>query len=728
MLKIEGYVENIVFKSDNSMFSVIEVDYENTLLTVVGNLINVQQGEKIILYGEFTSHHKYGHQFKAKAFETKLPSSTNAIKKYLASGIIKGIGPTIANRIVEKLGNNCLELIQQDPSILSEIKGISPKKIDDMIKEFNQIFGIKNIMEFLSKYGITSNKSIDIWNCFGKDSIKIIKNNPYLLCQEQINIEFSIADNIAESLNFEKDDYNRISSSIDYILSHNLSNGHTCLPKQNLIQMSSKLLNIEEEKIKFIINEKIQNKKLYQLVKNREFIYLKKLYNAEIYITQRLLLLINNAPENVDNIQELIELIQNENNIIYDNIQKKAIETSINNNIMILTGRPGTGKTTTLNGIISLLEQQGNKIFLVAPTGRAAKILSKVTSKEAKTIHRLLEVTFTDDYNTVFSKNESNKLDCDVIVIDEMSMIDTILFEALLKALPTYCKIIIVGDSDQLPSIGAGNILRDLIKSNKFPTVTLSKIFRQSAKSLIITNAHAIVNGEMPDIISKNNDFFYLPCYNQDECKKLILSLCSQRLPKSYGLCPIDNIQVLTPSKKGKTGTIELNKDLQNIINHPSKNKSEYLYGNYIFRENDKVMQIKNNYNIEWIKDGKKGVGIFNGDIGIIKNIDVVSHTIEIDFEQRIVNYSLDIVSELELAYAITIHKSQGSEFDAVIVPIIGGYDKLYYRNLLYTAVTRAKKLLIILGSKDRIKFMIDNDRKMLRYTGIIHFLESNIL
>lgn len=725
MIKIEGYVENIVFKNQETLFCVMEINHNDSLLTVVGNMANIMEGEDLILYGEFSSHQKFGHQFKVKAFESKLPSSAYAIKKYLSSGIVKGIGPTIAARIVETFGDNCLEFIRENPEKLAEIKGISPKKIDSIIQEFNDIFGIKSTMEFFSKYGVSPNLSVDIYNIFGNKAIELVKKNPYIICKDSINLNFEIADNIGSSLNFKKDDYNRISSALEYVLKKNLTNGHTCLPKETLIEVTSRLLSIDQSKIIDILQDKILREELIEILKNREYIYLKKMYECEIYISKRIISLASREKGTISNIDILIDLIEQENKIIYDETQKEAIYASINNHIMVLTGRPGTGKTTTLNAIISLLEQQGLKLYLVAPTGRAAKILANMTKREAKTIHRLLEAVFNQDSSLVFSRNEKNLLDCDAIIIDEVSMIDTALFDALLKALPTSTKIIIVGDSDQLPSVGAGNILKDIIDSGRVPTIELTKIFRQAKKSLIITNAHAIVNGNMPDISVKDNDFFYINSKNSESCSNLIIELCSKRLPNFYKFSPIDDIQILCPSKKGKVGTIELNKNLQEVLNPKSPEKKECSSTNYNFRENDKVMQIKNNYNIEWEKNSEKGLGIFNGDIGIIKEINLKNNIIVIDFEQRIVNYALDNLKDLELAYAITIHKSQGSEFNAVIVPIIDGFDKLHYRNLLYTAVTRAKKLLIIVGSKGRIKFMVDNNKKMLRYTGLSFFLEN---
>ncbi len=728
---ITGYIENILFKNEETGFGVVEIVFDNILLVVVGNISSLNEGEDATFYGEFIAHQKYGQQFKASAFEVRMPETKKAILKYLSSGVIKGIGISTARKIVELFGEETFNIIENSPDSLLKIKGISPTKLNTIVYEYNKICGIKKIVLFLSKYNITTIKSIKVWKIFGNQGISFIKTNPFILTDADIDIDFETADSIAEDMDIQKNNSNRISSALKFILSYNKKNGHTSLPKETLISLAISLLNISESDISPIIDIEIQKGKFIELFKNRSYIYISEIFEEEINICERIKLLLS---KNISfkkvysdiEIKQLISSIEEENNIFYEDIQKKAIESALTENIMILTGGPGTGKTTTLNAIIKILETEGNKIILSAPTGRAAKVLSNVTDRDAKTIHRILEVGFNQFDKTIFVKNENNQLKCDVVIIDEMSMVDTFLFSSFIKALPEYCKIIIVGDYDQLPSVGAGNIIKDLIDSQTVPTICLKEIFRQAKSSLIIKNAHLIINGENPILDKKDSDFFFIEQNNGEKISKTIIDLISYRLAKKYGFSPIKDIQILCPSKKSTVGTTSLNKDIQAVINPPSKEKSEVKYNDNIFRVGDKVMQIKNNYNIPWEKDEKKGLGVFNGDIGIILSLSKKDDKIIINFEGKIATYNYDSLSEIVLGYAITIHKSQGSEFKSVIIPILEGYDKLYYRSLLYTGVTRAKQILILIGSAERIRFMINNNKKMFRYTGLKFLLQGD--
>lgn len=728
LVQIEGMVENVVFGNESTGFAVIELNTGEELLTVVGTLYGIEEGEELKLTGSYSSHPKFGHQFKAEVFERSLPATASAIKKFLASGAIKGIGVVLAGRIVDAFGEDTLNILEENPHRLSEVKGITAKKAETLAMEFHRLFGMRTAMMFFSSYGVSPVESIRIWKKWGIISVDVVKDNPYLLCENDIMVDFKIADRLALSIGFLENSHKRIFGAVQHILRHNLKNGHTCLARDTVVALVGKMLsNVSTDDIEIEIDNRIEDKELFSVKKNKDFLFLPYMYSAEKYIAIRLSMMLKSGIATTKNLDRMIAKIEAEKGIEYEELQRKAIKEALNRNVLILTGGPGTGKTTTLNAIIELLEQEGLKIAVAAPTGRAAKRASEVTQREAKTIHRLLEVDFGGEDIIKFIHNEKNPLKADVIIIDEMSMVDTLLFESLLRGVKFGCKLILVGDSDQLPSVGAGNILHDLIDSGEIPTVELKQVFRQAAKSLIVTNSHRIVNGEMPELSVKDNDFFFIGRNEETSVSQTIVELISSRLPKSYGFSPVSDIQVLTPQRQGNLGVYSLNSSLQQVINPKAEGKKEFKSTFFTFREGDKVMQTKNNYDMEWEKDAEKGVGIFNGDIGIIKYIDFSLSLMVIDFEDRICKYPFEMLSELELAYAITVHKSQGSEYDAVILPIFGGFDKLYFRNLLYTAVTRAKKLLIIVGSKNRLFYMVENNRKMLRYTNLKGFLSEEI-
>lgn len=723
---IEGTIEDIIYRADDTGFTVLEISYNDELLTVVGEFADVCVGEEIKATGYFTSHPTYGHQFKADFIERTLPQNAASSFKYLASGVIKGIGPATAKRIVEKFGDDTINILENYPERLTEVKGISPKKSDDISAEFKRLFGVRAVMLYLSNYGIIGSAAVTVWKKWGTSSPSIINANPYILCCDDIGMDFTAADEIAQSLEIEGDNANRVEGALIYVLRVNMQNGHCCVPIAKLIDKASLLLEIPIEKIENIIEDMLSIHKLESYEGKHKYIYLPELYEAETYIAGRLKLMLMLSYNNNQNYDDKIDKLEKTLGIKYAHLQKEAINCALSKGIMILTGGPGTGKTTTLNGIISLLENESLKVALAAPTGRAAKRMSEVTGKEAKTIHRLLEVDFKDENgHHKFKRNVQNPLPYDAVIIDEMSMVDVKLFESLLKALKMNCKLIMVGDSNQLPPVGAGNILKDLCDSKVIASVNLTEIFRQAAQSMIVTNAHKIVNGIDPDLSVKDNDFFFLPQPSQERTSDVICDLVNRRLPKSYGFSPLWDIQVLTPSRQGILGTNKLNLALQNVLNPHTKEKGEYKSPFTIFREGDKVMQNRNNYDIVWQKDGEEGMGIFNGDIGIIEMIDKGSKTIMVNFDDKIAAYTFEMSDELELAYAVTIHKSQGNEFDAVVIPLMGNHSKLHFRNLLYTGVTRAKKLLIIVGSKITVSEMVNNDRKTLRYTNLTAFLKE---
>lgn len=727
VISIEGTVSEVVYMSPETGFAVIEVETDEELLPVVGELYGVSEGEELRLTGSYSNHPKFGRQFKAMAYERRMPATAAAVRKFLSSGAVKGIGAVLASRIVDTFGDDTMTILEETPGRLTEVKGISPKKADAIIKELGQMFGMRSAMNFLSSYGLTPAEGVRAWKKWGPITVDVVKDNPYLLCDEEIGVEFKRADEIALSVGIEADSGKRLFGAASHVLRHNLKNGHTCLARQTVVQLVMRLTGVEEAAIEADIDQRIEEEELFSVQKNREFLFLPSMYNAERYIAMRLSMMLQNRFFVSRNIDEMIDRTEAEKGIHYESLQREAIREALQKSMLILTGGPGTGKTTTLNAIIDLLEDEGLSIAIAAPTGRAAKRVSEVTGRDAKTIHRLLEVDFGSSEVTTFVHNEQHPLKADAVVIDEMSMVDTTLFESLLRGCRMGCKLILVGDSDQLPSVGPGNVLRDLIDSGCIPTVELKQVFRQAAESRIVTNAHRIVAGEYPDLKTKDNDFFFLRRQSAAAVLSTVTELVAKRLPASYGYSPLEDIQVLTPQRKGDLGVGALNESLQAALNPPQKGKREYKSTFVTFREGDKVLQTRNNYDIEWEKPGtgEKGMGIYNGDIGIIQRIDLVGGTMEIDFDGRRCEYTLEMAPELDLAYAVTVHKSQGSEYSAVVLPIFGGYDKLYFRNLLYTAVTRARKLLIIVGSESRVYQMVDNNRKMLRYTGLKWFLRQ---
>ncbi|MBP3309378.1 MAG: ATP-dependent RecD-like DNA helicase [Ruminococcus sp.] len=726
ILHIEGTVETVLFKNEINGYIVLDLDAGGELITVVGELGDIEEGEGLILEGSYVTHRKFGTQFRAVYCERKLPDTIVNIEKYLASGAIKGIGPGLAKKIVRVFGDKTLDIMENTPYRLSEIKGISEKKCEEIASEAKKLFSLRCIMSYLSQYDIKSQFAMKAYRKFGGDALDMLKLNPYLLCSDSIEVDFKKADAIAHDLHIEKNSDKRIIAGAQYVLKANTALGHSCLPLETLQNKTSGALGITESDFYSSYNAALEDNELFEFIKRgREYVYLPDYYYAEAFISDRIHILKDfTSPEDF-NYDTLIDIEEEEHNIKYEKLQRQAITSAISKGLMILTGGPGTGKTTTLNAIISIFQKRGSKVMLAAPTGRAAKRMSDLTGFEAKTIHRLLEVVYDAGGKLTFAHNENNPLDCDVLIIDEMSMVDVLLFDSLLRAVRLGCKLIMVGDSDQLPSVGAGNLLRDIIDSGIVSVIKLKEIFRQARQSCIVTNAHKIVSGEYPDLTQKNNDFFFFSRNDPEKALQLIVDLTKSRLPKAYNYSPTDDIQILTPSRKGALGTVELNKLLQNEINPPSQAKPEYKSYIYTFRVGDKVMQTKNNYDIVWRRDDEQGTGVFNGDIGKIININHATLSAVLDFDGRIASYPFDLLSQVELAYAITVHKSQGCEFEAVIMPVMGGFEKLYYRNLLYTAVTRAKKLMILIGSEEKIHNMVDNNKRTKRYTCLKTMLDG---
>ena len=582
-------------------------------------------------------------------------------------------------------------------------------------------------MLFLSQYDIRSKYAMRAYQHWGTGAMDMLAANPYLLCSSGVELDFQKADAVAQGMQFAHNAPQRIQAGICYILQYNTNGGNACLPLDRLRPTACKYLQVNEAEFEIAYAAALEDHTLYVYEKNgRDFVYLEDYYIAERYIADRIGVIQDfSAPEDQEIFEKMIDAQQQEQGMQYAALQRKAIVTALSRSIMILTGGPGTGKTTTLNAIIELYEKQGYRVMIAAPTGRAASRISDLTGYEASTIHRMLAVEYDMSGNMRFQHNEHNPLDCDVMIVDEMSMVDVLLFEHLLRALRLSCKVVLVGDCDQLPSVGAGNLLRDLIHSDRVPVVALKEIFRQAQKSSIITNAHKIIQGEHPDLSRKDSDCFFFQRLQEKDATQLMLDLVKTRLPNAYDYSPMEDIQVITPSRKGSMGVIELNQQLQAVLNPKSVDKPECRSILYTFREGDKVMQIKNNYDIIWHKDGENGTGIFNGDIGYLRAINRQGQEVIAEFDGRRATYPFEQLDQLELAYAVTVHKSQGSEFQAVVMPLLGGFPKLYYRNLLYTAVTRARRLLILIGSQNVIYQMVDNNRRMNRYTCLQDMLEQ---
>ena len=727
ILEVTGTIETIIYRNQENGYTVLEIESEEEI-TAVGIMPDINVGEEVKLIGFFKPHHSYGMQFSVNAYERSVPSDVAGILKYLSSGAIKGIGPATATNIVKEFGEKTLEVMENEPKRVASIKGISLEKANSFSKQIRENVGIRQLMIYLSPYKISPAGAVKIYKTFGSNSVQEIKYNPYVLVNQDFGISFEIADNIAQSQQVEYDQESRVKAGIIYVLNHNKGNGHTCLPDKSLVETTSKFLKVEEEKVWKILESLIEETSLMKAeYEGKNLIFTKDMYESESYISARIKMMMMFPAETMKNISEQISAIEKARGIEYADLQKQAITQALSKGLLVLTGGPGTGKTTTLNAIIKILRNQGQKVLLCAPTGRAAQRMSEVTDSEAKTIHRLLEVKYDSEDKLQFVKNEKNLLKCDALIVDEVSMVDVKLFESVVRALPLGCRLILVGDSNQLPSVGAGNILEDLVTSGVVPVVALTEIFRQSMESLIVTNAHKIVNGIIPDLNVKDKDFFFLSSTNKSVIENTVIDLCTRRLPNTYGYNVYNQLQILCTGRKGYLGVNELNKRLQEVINPESEDKKEVKVGERIFRQGDKVMQTKNNYDLQWYKDDdEQGEGIFNGEIGIIENVNLKSRQLKIRFDDKYTFYDFDFLRDLDLSYATTVHKSQGNEFDAVIIPLFRGAPQLYYRNLLYTAVTRARKLLIIVGDGEIITTMVNNDKKTKRYSGLKGFLQES--
>lgn len=729
MLKLEGVVEHVIYENPDTGYAVFEVDAGGTDIVVAGNVGSVDNGMSITAYGYMVNHPSYGEQFRAETCEASLPQDTAALLSYLSSGVLPYIGPSTAKKIVAKFGAHTLNVISETPDKLCELKGITPQKAAAISNEFRRMYGVREVVAWMAKFGLSAQMAVTAYRAFGPATVEALKKNPYMLCGEPLNLKFSQVDGIAAQLQVGQGSDLRIAAGLLYALRHNANNGHTCLPADKLIESTARFIRVEPDAVKAGLQSLLEHDEMRACTfDGTKYIYLPDLLSAEQDIAARLGELATFPTESPKTLESDIRVLELTQGFEYAPLQREAIRLALSSRVMVLTGGPGTGKTTTVKAILNLYEGIYDRVALCAPTGRAAKRLTELTGHSASTIHRLLEV----DYSTGsvrFIHNEKNLLPFDVIILDEMSMVDAKLFQALLAAARYHCRIIMVGDADQLPSVGPGSVLGEILQADVLPTVRLNEIFRQAQKSMIVQNAHRIVEGQMPIKGGRDDDFFMIES-NGLACQRLICDLVSTRLPKSYGYDPVRDIQVLCPTKVGPTGSVELNRRLQAILNPPAPDKPQIIWeqSGRVLRCGDKVMQIKNDYDIPYERDGAEaGVGAYNGDMGIITAVDPESRAVTVRMDDRKYIYGADQLAELEPAYAVTVHKSQGSEFPAVIMPVADVPARLCYRNLLYTGVTRARRLCILAGTRRTEQAMVDNVRQNMRYSGLRYLLREAV-
>ena len=719
--ELDGTVSAIIYENEENGYHILKLDVKGEEITVVGTMPGVAPGEYLTVKGRWTRHPAYGPQFKAEVVERRLPQGLKEIFHYLSSGAIRGVGKSTARLLIEEFGDEVLDVIETDPDKLTKLRGISPKRARQIHEAFVQQMGMRRLMEFLTAHNLPLELAAPLRRFYGEVALEVVRSNPYVLVEEEFGVEFAQADALALSLGMGPEDSQRLEAALVFELSHNSgSNGHTFLPFKKLVLAASQLLSAPTEPLETCLESLISRHQLdREEIAGQDAVYLPALYEAETYIARRIGEMCQTEVEPPKDLKKLLRHIQKRQGITYAPQQKEAVELAARSKVMLLTGGPGTGKTTCLKGVLDLFEAMGMETALAAPTGRAAKRLGELCNTEASTIHRLLETGFDPKSGEmVFTHNSYDPLSAEAVIVDETSMVDVSLMAALLDAMSEDCRLVLVGDPDQLPSVGPGCVFSDLIRSQTVPTVRLTEIFRQAAESAIVRNAHMINMGQIPNLRANDNDFFLLCRRDPDSVLHTIVDLCRRRLPERMGI-PADQIQVLCPTRRRSTGTKALNQVLQQALNPPLEGKGERRFGDWVFRAGDRVMQIHNNYDVLWREEDSpnSGMGVFNGDIGVIRSIE--REVITVDFDGRIVEYSPDMLGELEPAFAVTVHKAQGSEYRAVILSAFEGASMLMTRGILYTAVTRARELFIIVGEPETVASMIANNRQTRRYSGL---------
>ena len=728
---VEGSVDAVIFQNEENGYTVLllRVDGEDEPITVVGCIPCAAAGEGMTVTGVWVNHPVHGPQLSAESVERRLPQEEEDIVCYLSSGILKGVGPATAQRLVERFGADTLRVLEEESERLRTIKGITSKKAVELSEAFRSLTGLRQVMEFLARYDLPVYLAMAVQRTYGDNALQMLRDDPYILSRAQFGVDFAVADAIAISMGFGGDDPCRLRAAIEYELAHNAGNGHVFLPREKLLTATAQLVGVDTDTVEVALDKLIDSFAVVEKpIANVRGCYLPRMYQAETFVAQRLLSMLHTPVEQLRQVDKTIDAIEKEQGVSYAPLQRQAVRMAAEGGVLLLTGGPGTGKTTSLRGIVALYRRMGLDVALLAPTGRAAKRLGEVTDCDAQTIHRALGMSYNDLTGQVaFKKNGNDPLEAHAVIVDEMSMVDLELMQALLEALRPGCRLVLVGDPDQLPSVGAGNVLGDLLRSTVVPTVSLTQVFRQAEQSAIIRNAHAVNMGQPPQLDSNQGDFFFLCRRSPDRLVQTVVELCRDRLPKNMNI-PAEQIQVLSPTRKGACGTVSLNRALQAALNPPSPQKRQKQWGDVTFRVGDRVMQTKNNYDVLWEKDdGTAGSGIFNGDVGVIQDIDSSGELIVLRFDDRTATYTADLLSQLDMAYAITVHKSQGSEYPAVILVSAPAAPSLMVRGVLYTAITRARRLLILVGDDAVPARMAENDRQQRRYSGLRRRLKEGM-